>query len=195
MGGLCALALTACQTTVAPVPVNAGNFESDLATALSLRDPYQANAALTRILGRPELSAEQKVRALYRRGSLRRQAGNDRLGAVEDFEAMLALAPAHSLASNAHTELSYTRQDIQKLRSQLRQLLTHAEWFDASWVLGERDKAAARYQNSRISPTSKQVQTLRSAGYICQNDGAGPDVYQLGDRRADLLGLKWCKRL
>lgn len=195
IGGLCALALAACQTTVAPVPVSSGNFEQDLATALSQRDPYQADASLSQLLDDPSLSDVQKARALYRRGSLRRQTGNDRLGAVTDFEAMLALAPTHSLASNARTELSYTRQNVQQLQIQLRRLLTHAEWFDATWVMGERDKAAARYQSSRISPTAEQVKTLKATGYICQSGGAGPDVYQLGDRRSDLSGLKWCKRL
>ncbi|MGH1422363.1 MAG: hypothetical protein ACRBEQ_11135 [Hyphomonas sp.] len=195
LSGFCAFLFVACQTTDANLPTASGNFEQDIATALSLRDPYRADAALGQILDDPGLSDDQTARALYRRGSLRRQAGNDRLGAVADFEAMLALAPTHSLASNARTELSYTRQNVQQLQSQLRRLLTHAEWFDAMWVLGERDKAAARYQASRISPTTEQVKALTAAGYICKGDGVGPDVYQLGDRRSDLIGLKWCERL
>ncbi len=195
ISGLCALALVACQAAVAPGPVNLGNFESELATALSSKDPYHADASLSQILNGPGLSEVQKARTLYRRGSLRRQAGNDRRGAVTDFEAMLALAPTHSLASNARTELSYTRQNVQQLQIQLRRLLTHAEWFDATWALGEHDKAAARYQSSRISPTAQQVKALTATGYICQTGGNGSDVYQLGDRRSDLSGLKWCKRL
>lgn len=195
IAGLCALALSACQTTRAPVNANSGEFETDMATALSQADPYQADFMIGQILEWPDLSSEQKARALYHRGSLRRQTGNNRLGAVTDFEAMLALTPTHNLAGHARTELSYTRQDIQKLRNRLKRLLTHAEWFDAMWTLGERDQAAKRYQKARLSPTVAQVKALRATGHICDADGKGANVYQLGDRRSDLDGLKWCKPL
>lgn len=183
--------LAGCETTP-PADDLSGNFEAVLAEALGTPNPYEADAAITALLSREDLTEDQRARALYRRGSLRRMEGNDRPGAVEDFEAMLDMGPSHALAGNARTELSYTRKDLKRLQANERRLLNHAEWFDTVWALGKRDEAASRYRKARLSPTAAQVIVLEQTGFICGSDGGGPDVYQLGDMRSDLKDKKWC---
>lgn len=190
--GLAGMAALAACTTSAPSTGMDGNFETVLAEALGTANPYEADAAMTALLARTDLSDDQRARALYRRGSLRRMEGNDRPGAVEDFEAMLEIAPSHALAGNARTELSFARTDLQNLQANELRLLTHAEWFDTVWALGKRQEAADRYRNARLSPTVEQVKSLEQAGFICSSDGEGPLVYQLGDMRDDLKGKTWC---
>ena len=189
-----AILLVAACTTAPPVEDGAP-VAAAMASAEALPDPYQKDAAYSVILSRDGLSEEQRVRALFARASLRRQAGDNRRGAVADFEEMLALAPEHELAKNAAVELGYTRADITKIEGSMKRLLTLSDWFDKAWVLGDHDMAATRHQKSRLSPNPEQVQKLKTAGYICGNEGEGGPVYQLGDMRSDLTGLNWCRKL
>ena len=68
-------------------------------------------------------------------------------------------------------------------------------WFDLAWVLGRHNEAAARYQQSGISPTPAQAEKLKARGFICDAMGEGGPVYQFGDARPDLEGLTWCHPL
>ena len=140
-----AILLVAACTTAPPVEDGAP-VAAAMASAEALPDPYQKDAAYSVILSRDGLSEEQRVRALFARASLRRQAGDNRRGAVADFEEMLALAPEHELAKNAAVELGYTRADITKIEGSMKRLLTLSDWFDKAWVLGDHDMAATRHQ-------------------------------------------------
>jgi hypothetical protein len=189
-----ALLLAACAT--APEATDTGPPpETVIAQALADPNPYDADGMLSKLLARDSLTTEQRVQALYHRGSLRRQAANDRLGAVEDFEALLKAAPSHALAANARTELDYVRTDVERIKASMNRFLTLAQWFDGTWTLGGHEEAVARYRASGLPPTPEQVETLKAAGYICDADESDARLHEFGEARDDLAGLEWCEEL
>ena len=150
---------------------------------------------LTKLLERKTLTTEQRVQALYHRGSLRRQKADNRRGAVEDFEKLLKIAPDHKLASRTETELAFARDDVKAIEASLNRFLTLSQWFDGIWVLGEHDEAATRYQRSGLAPTPEQVEKLQAAGYICSSNEDDNKLHLYGETRDDLEGLQWCSEL
>ncbi|MAN67117.1 MAG: hypothetical protein CME91_10770 [Hyphomonadaceae bacterium] len=189
-----ALLLAACAT--APEAADSGPPpETVIAQALADSNPYDADRMLSELLARNSLTTEQKVQALYHRGSLRRQAANDRRGAIEDFEKLLKMAPDHALAANAKTELGYVRTDIDQIEASMNRFLTLAQWFDGVWTLGDHEEAVTRYRKSGLAPTPEQVETLTDAGYICKTKDSDARLHEYGDERDDLAGLEWCEDL
>ena len=183
--------LAACAT--APEAADTGPPpEAVIAEALSETNPFEAEALLSDLLARSSLTTEQRAQALYHRGSLRRQDADDREGAVEDFEALLALAPDHSLAPNAQTELDYVRTDIEEIKASMNRFLNLPDWFDGTWTLGQHEQAVTRYRTSGLAPTPEQVQTLIQAGYICEADSQEARLHDFGEDRDDLAGMEWC---
>ena len=133
-----ALLLAACAT--APAGMGPA-FEQAMSAARADTNPYAADATLSDLLSSASLSDDQRALALYARGSLRRQAGDDRRGAVRDFEDMLKLAPDHPLVPNAKDELEFARSDVETIEAGLKRMLNLYQWFDSMWVLGDRDAA------------------------------------------------------
>ena len=185
-----AVFLAACAT--APPADMGPAFDVAMSEAKSDTNPYKADKTLTALLDRSDLSIDQRARALYARGSLRRQARDDRPGAVKDFEAMLKLAPEHPLVPNAKEELAFAEADVETVEAGLKRMLTLSQWFDSKWLLGEHDEAAARYRKSGISPNESQVGKLKAAGYLCEDEDGGAPVYTVGDTRPDLENIYWC---
>ncbi len=188
------LLVTACAT--GPEPTDTGPPpETVIAEAIAEANPYNADEDLTELLARTTLTADQRAQALYYRGSIRRQAGDDRRGAVADFEEMLALAPDHSLAERAKTELEFARADVEAIETSMNRFLTLSQWFDGTWVLGDHDAAATRYQRSGLAPNAEQVKKLQAAGYVCPTDGSDSQLHLYGEDQTHLDGLKWCADL
>ncbi|HAE27079.1 MAG TPA: hypothetical protein DCG58_07960 [Hyphomonas adhaerens] len=187
--------MLAVAAACASAPEPAIPFSDRLAAAEAAPNPYQTDAALTALLADPSLKQDERAEALYRRGSLRRLAADNRRGAVADLEAMLALAPDHPRAGQAEIELDLARSDLEALEPRLGYMLTLSQWFDVSWTLGDREAPALRYQKSGISPNEAQTQRLKDAGFICGADGAGGPVQGAGDPRDWLEGLTWCNPL
>ena len=192
---LLAALMLAAAAACASAPEPAIPFADRLAAAKATGNPYQEDAALTQLLADPKLKTEERAEALYQRGSLRRLAGDNRRGAVADFEAMLALAPEHPRAGQAEIELDLARSDLEALEPRLGYMLTLPQWFDVSWALGERDVPARRYHSAGLSPNEEQTQKLKDAGFICGAEGEGGPVQGAGDPRAWLEGLTWCSPL
>ena len=190
-----AVLLLAVAAACATAPEPAAPFAERLAATESAGNPYEVDAALSELLADPKLATADRAEALYRRGSLRRLAGDDRRGAVADLEQMLALAPDHPRAEQARVELNLARSDLEALEPRLAYMLTLPQWFDVAWSLGERDQPARRYQTAGLSPTEEQTRKLKDAGFICGEDGEGGPVQGAGDVRDWLQGLTWCDPL
>ena len=181
----------ACATPPDPGPP----FADRLAAAIAAGNPYQVDAALTGLLADTKISPADRADALYRRGDLRRQAGDNRRGAVEDMERALALAPEDPRATQVWADLEATREEKDALETRLGFMLTLPQWFDVAWMLGERDAPALRYQASGLSPNEWQTRKLQDAGFLCGADGAGGPAQGVGDTREWLADLTWCDPL
>tara|TARA_R110002033_G_scaffold117046_1_gene161227 strand:- start:101 stop:709 length:609 start_codon:yes stop_codon:yes gene_type:complete len=190
LGALIVVAfVAACATT----PAGMGPaFDRALSDAKKDANPYAADDSLSKLLENASLSDDERARALYARGSLRRQAGDDRRGAVKDFEGMLKLEPAHPLVPNAKEELAFAKADVDTIEDGLKRMLNLFQWFDSKWVLGDHDDAADRYRESGLSPNETELARLVADGYVCDDkDGKAP-VYTIGDIRPDLEHKHWC---
>lgn len=185
--------LAACAST--PVSDSGLPPETVIAQALEDPNPYAAEASLTELLARESLSDAQRAEALFQRGSLRRQAADNRRGAIDDFKKMLKLAPEHSLATRTKVELDFVEKDVQAIEESMNRFLTLSQWFDGTWVLGNHTEAAARYQKSGLAPNAEQVQKLEAAGFICKTDKDDTRLHEYGEDRDDLEGLEWCEEL
>ncbi|WP_045695901.1 hypothetical protein [Hyphomonas sp. BRH_c22] len=188
-----ALIMAAFLAACATAPTGMGPaFDAALVEASSGGNPYAADDALSKLLENTSLSDDERVRALYARGSLRRQAGDDRKGAVEDFGAMLKLAPEHPLASNAREELAFAQTDVETIEAGLARPLNLSQWFNSMWVLGAHAEAAERYRKSGLSPSETELAKLVADGFVCDDKGGEAPVYTLGDMRPDLEHKHWC---
>tara|TARA_R110000787_G_scaffold8359_4_gene27917 strand:+ start:19966 stop:20574 length:609 start_codon:yes stop_codon:yes gene_type:complete len=181
--------LAACAT--APASMGPA-FETAMVEARSNSNPYAADDTLSGLLENTNLSEDQRARALYARGSLRRQAGDDRRGAVEDFDAMLKLAPEHALAPNAREELAFAQTDVETIEVGLSRPLNLSQWFNSMWVLGEHAEAAERYRTSGLSPNEAELAKLVAAGFVCEDRNGAAPVHTMGDMRPDLENKHWC---
>lgn len=187
------LILAACLAACATAPVGMGPaFETALAEARRDANPYAADDTLSKLLENASLSDDERVRAVYARGSLRRQAGDDRRGALEDFGAVLKLAPDHRLASNARQELAFTLADVEMIETALSRPLNLSQWFNSMWVLGAHAEAAGRYRKSGLSPNEAELAKLLADGFVCDDRNGAAPVYTLGDMRPDLEHKHWC---
>lgn len=192
------LFFVACETTptdTVPAAMTESSFNAALASAKAYHNPYQAERQLSAILSRQDLTRDMRARALFERGSLRRQGAANMTGSIQDFDDMLRISSSHPLANNARIERGYAQEWIKQLEQFRRtgRLQTIAAWFDDAWRLGERDKAAARYRRSGLSPTAEQVTQLTQTGYLCKGSGAGGVLHKYGPPRSDLQTVFWCR--
>lgn len=166
--------------------------EALLAEAKAHENPVAYDAALTSILNRSDLSDYQRGKTLFERATRRWKDGMDKLGAVEDFEAILAIDANHPFANNATIEMGWAEDEIVWIQQQHEDLQTIAEWFDGVFSLGRHDEAVARYRKSGISPTPAQIETMMAFGYVCEDRPDAPKLHHFGPERPDLANLHWC---
>ncbi|RIJ28350.1 hypothetical protein D1223_13230 [Henriciella mobilis] len=175
-----------------PQTLSEAAYEALLAEAKAHENPVAYDAALTSILNRSDLSDYQRGKTLFERATRRWKDGMDKLGALDDFEAILAIDANHPFANNAKIEKGWAEDEIIWIEQQHEDLQTIAEWFDGVFSLGRHDEAVARYRKSGISPTPLQVQTMMAFGYICEDRPDAPKLHQFGPERPDLANLHWC---
>lgn len=168
------------------------SFDSVFTRAVRAASPVAADRDLTALLGRTDLSADQRARATYLRGTTRMFGGLNKPGAVQDFEAFLRLRPLDPRASEAKRHLAATRNQIRGHESRLRQLQPLSTWFDEKVAMGGLDEAASRYKRAGLTPTERQVYTLREGQFICVNTSGGQPVHRYGPIPSYASGLVWC---
>jgi len=191
------LFLAACETTTveAPPPVtpmSAAQFDSALSAAKRNTDPFASEQSLTYLVDNPQLAADQRARALYARATQRWKKSGNKTGALADFDEFIRLYPSNAFARNARTERGYVQNEIAAIQRRMQGLQTLDQWFDDAWSIGERDKAAARYKLSGLSPEKHQAYAMERTGYICRGSGAKP-VYTVGPRHSHVNNLYWCR--
>ena len=86
------LFFAACETTPRapeadplPAAMTESSFNAALASAKAYRNPYQAERQLSAILTRRDLTTDMRARALFERGSLRRQGAANMKGGRSGF--------------------------------------------------------------------------------------------------------------
>jgi len=187
------IVLSACETVPeAPSAMEQAGFEQVMARAASNPSPAAIDRDLTALLARTELSDDQKAKIYRLRGEKRWRGAFNKPGAIEDFDSFLAIRPADPEVANVRIERRSAQSDISGHQQRLRGLQTLPAWFNDKVAMGDIAEAAARYRKSGLTPTDRQVYTLREAGYICTNASGGEAIHRYGALPAYAASLVWC---
>jgi hypothetical protein len=193
LAGLGALVLAACETGPGtPAEMDAAAFETAVSDAGDAWHPYASVASLNKLIEEHALSAEQKARALYRRGRIRTEARIQLPQAIEDLTEAGTLAPTRSFGPTVATLLEQARTDLDAARGRLSGLQNLPNWFDDKVAAGELDEAAHRFRESGLSPDPIDAGLLEAAGYLCRKALGNSDDWQFGDDNEHLKKLEWC---
>lgn len=186
------LGFAACETTPpAPVAMEQTAFDEAYALAEANLSPVSADQALSDLLTNQVLSSVQRAEILYLRAEKRRLGKLNLPGAISDYQQFLSLLPEDERAAMVEAHLSSMRIDIRAAEARQSRLQSIEAWFDDKVLLGGLPEAAARYRESQLTPTERQIYTLREAGYICAT-GLGEPVHNFGDVPAYAQDLTWC---
>lgn len=188
------LGLAACETVPVeepPVMMEQASFNTELERARANPSPPSADRILSSLLSRTDITDAQRAEALFLRAEKRRLGNFNLPGAVSDYEAFLALRPLDSKAAFAKRDLGFSKTSIRSAERRLAGLQTLPAWFNDKVLMGRLPEAASRYERSGLTPTERQVYTLREAGYICAT-GSGKRVHNYGAMPSYVQNLTWC---
>ncbi len=182
------MAIAACATV--PATMDPILFDAELQRQSANPSVASADAALSVLIERPDLTEEQRVDALFLRAE-KRWAGKYNLpGVIADLDRALVLRPEDGRASDADRRKVFAATEIENAQRRLARLQNLPDWFDDKVLMGDVAAAANRYRMSGITPTDGQLYVLRESGFVC--DGAGEAVHQIGPMPDYVAGAVWC---
>ncbi|HPF23770.1 MAG TPA: hypothetical protein PK417_09840 [Hyphomonas sp.] len=200
-----ALVLAAC--TSAPAPSGTATSTS---TAVAL-SPYDlamqtveelvtagntqtAIDRLTQLTGDPSLTPDQVAEVLYRRGELRlSESGYDTMGAIEDFEEILADYPDSEWNTAATSMLDTARGKATSLNALLSQPeTTTMQKFNILMELGRHDDAIDMMLANNLSPDNATLLAMYQIGYLCEGDDLTGRVYDVTEPDGTFHELRFC---
>ncbi len=186
------LGLAACETV--PAEMDPLAFEASLASADANANPARRDADLSDLIARADLSDAQRATALYTRADARLNTKFNLPGALEDFDAFLAMAPEDARGATANRRKLFTGEEIEAAERRLAQLQNLPDWVDDKFLMGDVAAAAARYQRSGLTPNAGHFYLLQETGFICAPtdlEDAVP-VHQHGPEPEHVQSAVWC---
>ncbi|MFN3214373.1 MAG: hypothetical protein ACE37M_14810 [Henriciella sp.] len=182
------MTLASCETV--PSTLDPMVFASESEQIQANPSVVSADAALTSLLARTDLTPQQRADALFLRAEKRWTAKFDLPGAIEDFEAFLTLAPEDVRVSEVKRDEVFAATEIENAQRRLSGLQNITDWFDDKVLMGELDDGAMRYKNSGLTPTDLHLYLLREAGYVCA--GEDDPVHVHGPMPEHAADASWC---
>ena len=202
-----ALVLAACTSAPAPAAVdtdasasvaaNLSPYELAMQTVEELVTAGNTQAAidrLTQLTGDPSLDSEQLAEILYRRGELRfSETGYDTMGAIEDFEEVLADYSDSEWATAASSMLDSARGKATSLNALLSQPeTTRMQKFNILMELGRHDDAIDLMLANDITPDNSQALAMYQIGYLCEDDALTGRAYEVTEPDGTFHELHFC---
>ena len=186
------LFLAACATV--PATMDQAVFDTEMQRQLANPSAASADADLSALIARPDLSEDQRVDALFLRAEKRWDGKYNLPGAIADLDQALALRPEDSRAGDAQRRKVFAATEIENAQRRLARLQNLPDWFDDKVLMGDIGAAADRYRESGITPTDGQLYVLRESGYVCAGDGEADTeaVHQIGPEPDYVAGAVWC---
>ncbi|MEL6862739.1 MAG: hypothetical protein AAGL11_12945 [Pseudomonadota bacterium] len=186
------LGLAACETV--PSAMDPATFDTTLASAEANTNPARRDAELSDLIARAELSDEQRATALYARADGRLNMKFNLPGAMEDFDALLALAPEDARVATVERRKLFAAEEIEAAERRLARLQNLPDWVDDKILMGDIPAAAVRYQGSGLTPNAGHFYVFLETGFICAPADlvdAAP-VHQVGPEPEHVQGAVWC---
>lgn len=201
-----ALVLAACTSAPAPavdtaastsVASNLSPYELAMQTVEELVTAGNTQTAidrLTQLTGDPSLSREEMAEVLYRRGELRfGENGFDTMGAIEDFEEVLADYSDTEWATAASSMLDTARGKATSLNTLLSQPeTTRMQKFNILMELGRHDDAIDLMLANDITPDNSQLLAMYQIGYLCEGDELTGRTYDVTEPDGTYHELRFC---
>jgi hypothetical protein len=187
---------SACSTPPEPAPtaLSETEFKRLVSLAQVPDNPFREDQNLTRILARPELDNEQRLRVLGMRAAVRSTTAANLVGAISDYDQMIRIAPAgHRLAKVAVDEKAYseTQKGYIDRRIAAGPAPNPVQYFNDLMQLGRHADAASFAKASMIDLTSLQAEKLAKAGFLCEGPGYGGRAYRWGGS-GSAHTVYWC---
>lgn len=200
-----ALVLAACTSAPAPsstavttsTAVALSPYELAMQTVEELVTAGNTQTAidrLTQLTGDPSLSRDQIAEVLYRRGELRlSENGYDTMGAIEDFEEVLADYPDTEWNTAAASMLDTARGKATSLNALLSQSeTTTMQKFNILMELGRHDDAIDMMLANNLSPDNSTLLAMYQIGYLCEGDDLTGRVYDVTEPDGTFHELRFC---
>lgn len=180
--------VSACETI--PPTMDQVAFESERQDIAATPSVIASDAALTDLLARTDLTPAQRAEGLFLRADKRWTGKYDLPGAIEDFDAFLALAPEDPRVSSVNRDKVFAATEIENAQRRLAWLQNLPDWFADKILMGDLESGAARYKSAGLTPTDLHLYLLREAGFICA--GADDPVHIHGPVPDYAIDASWC---
>ncbi len=201
-----ALVLAACSSTPAPATdaaavtattMVASPYELAMQTVEELVTAGNTQTAidrLTQLTGDPSLSRDQLAEVLYRRGELRLgEHGYDTMGAIEDFEEVLADYSDTEWSTAAASLLDSARGKATSLNALLAQPeTTKLQRFNILMELGRHDDAIDLMLANDLTPDNGTLLAMYQIGYLCEGDELTGRAYDVTEPDGTYHELRFC---
>ncbi len=201
-----ALVLAACSSTPAPEAETAvavstttevSPYELAMQTVEELVTGGNTQAAidrLTQLTGDPSLGREEMAEVLYRRGELRLgEHGYDTMGAIDDFEEILADYSDTEWSTVAASMLDSARGKATSLNALLAQPeTTRTQKFNILMELGRHDDAIDLMLANDLTPDNEALLAMYQIGYLCEGDALTGRAYDVTEPDGTYHELRFC---
>ena len=149
---------------------------------------------LTQLTGDPSLSRDQLAEVLYRRGELRLgEHGYDTMGAIEDFEEVLADYSDTEWSTAAASLLDSARGKATSLNALLAQPeTTKLQRFNILMELGRHDDAIDLMLANDLTPDNGTLLAMYQIGYLCEGDELTGRAYDVTEPDGTYHELRFC---
>ena len=185
--------VAACETV--PSTLDPTVFATQMDAVSENPSVFASNAELTALLMRDDLTPEQRADALYSRAETRFEGRFDLPGALEDYDAFLALVPEDPRSAAVERRRVFAATEIENAQRRLARLQNLPDWFDDKVLMGEFEVAVARYRKAGLTPNNAQLYLLREAGLVCTRSGETDEtqvVDQFGYVPDYAVDAIWC---
>lgn len=191
------LAASGCSSAPEPAPVQLNDDEFDRLVSLAQvpDNPFREDANLSRVLLRPELDVDQRLRVLGMRAAVRSTTAANLIGAISDYDEMMRIAPAgHRLARVAADEKVYSETQRGYIERRLSggPAGNPVQYFNDLMALGRHADAASFARASMIDLSPLQAEKLSKAGYLCEGPGYAGRAYRWGASNTGYHTVYWC---
>ena len=183
--------------SVETIIVEQTEFELAMASVdqlVAAQNEQTAIDRLTQLLGKPELTDDEKQIALLKRGTIRMSdRGYDTWSAIEDFEEIVDTYGADALDGVATEKLDQARGKATSLNFKIQQPdVSRVEKFQAMFDLGDHQEAVDLMLATNLNPGNDYLVAMYQIGWLCDGEGYTGPVYPATEPDGTDRSLQFC---
>ena len=163
-------------------------------TLVAAKNEQAAIDRLTQLLGRVDLTDEEKQMALLTRGEIRlSERGYDTWSAIKDFEEIVAEFGDDALDGAAMKQLQTARGKADSLNFLIQQPdISRVEKFQAMFQLGDHQEAVDLMLATNLNPGNDYLIAMNQIGWLCEGEGFTGPTYPVTELDGSNRNLQFC---